>query len=184
MILKYSLHIVILTGFHGIFIHGAHKTKLLGVKECENPTPPKCKADVAEGKIELYGRNLLNGTVIVKKNVIPFLNFRAGVEDDGKFNNYKLSYLKLTCKNILMKIILTAINLKFNDDTCEVPKGNYHFEGIDVNKLDHAVRSIPIREPGINRWQFSFYGAEGTYVCFVLRLELILLKPKPRKVSH
>lgn len=180
MKLKYSFYIVILTTFQGKVTHGAYKSKLLSIKDCKNPVPPKSNSAAMEGNFGNPERNLLNGSVIVTKNAILFLHFRAGVEENGKLKKYKLFYPKLTCKNILMKIILAAVNIKYNEDTCEVLKGNYYFYGLDINKLDHAAGFIPIREPGINDWYLSFYGNDGTYICFILRVELTLLKPKSR----
>lgn len=188
MKLKYSLYIVIiLNAFEGKFIHGEHKSRLLGIKECENPYPPKCKSEVIEGKFGIFGksdRKLINGSVIVKKDIITFLNFRSGVEKNGKLKNYNLSYSKLTCKNLMMKVVLAAVNIKYNEDTCEIFKGNYYLEGIDINILDHAVNIIPIREPGINNWYLNFFGNEGTFVCIILRVELTVLKSKPQRKSN
>lgn len=188
MKLKYSLYVVvILIAFREKFIHGEHKSRLLSIKECENPNPPKCKSEVIEAKFGIFGksdRRLINGSVILKKNVITFLDFRSGVEKNGKLKNYNLSYLKLNCKNLIMKVVLAAVNMKYNEDTCELFKGNYYLEGIDINILDHAVSIIPLREPGINNWYLNFFGNEGTYICIILRVELTVLKSKSRRKSN
>lgn len=183
MKVNYLLQLLIVIGFQGKLIHGGHKTTLQSVKDCENPTPPKSKSDVVNGKFETYKKSdntLLKGTMIVKKNVKLFLNFKAGVEENGKLKNYKLFYTKLTCKNLLLKLIMAAVNLKVNEDTCEVPMGNYQFEGFDINKIDHAMSLIPIREPGMNNWYLNFYGNDGTYICLILRVEIALVKRKPK----
>lgn len=183
MKLKYSLYLVILTVSQGKVIHGAYNSKLLSLKQCVNPSPPRSKFDTIEGKFDTYGTDgsLINGSVIVRKNVLIFLQFKAGGENNRKLLNYQIIYQKLTCKSLLAKVILTAANVKFNEDTCEVLKGNYHFDKIDINILDHAMSIIPIREPGINNWLLGIFGNDGTYICLILRVEITLSKPKPRQ---
>lgn len=166
-------------------LHGVHKTKLLSINECENPSLPKCKTDVIEAKFETYRKNdekFLNISMNLKKNIVAFVNFRSGTEVNGKVKNYKLFFTKLTCKNIIAKFILTTMNVTYNGDTCEISKGNYHITGFDINKVDHAMNFVPIREPGINNWYSAFYGNDCTYICIIMRVEIIVFKNKTRQI--
>lgn len=179
MKLEWSLYLVVLIAFQAKVTLGDHKSKLLSVAECENPTPPKSKLDICEATFVTYNKadkKLLNGTVVIKKNSIMYLTFKAGVEVNGNVKNYKLFYKKLPCKNIITKIILTTIKVDCNEDTSEILTGNYHFEGFDINKIDHAMNIIPVREPGINHWYIHFYGNDGTYVCIILRVEISFVR--------
>lgn len=184
MKLNYPLYVVIITAFQGTVIHSAHKTKLLSIKDCEHPSPPKCLPNMVDAKFVTYPKNdgnLLNGSIDVKNNIIPFLSFRPGFEANRKLKNYKLYNTKLSCKNIFSKFILTSTNISYNYDTCEIIKGNYQFEAVDVNKIDHAMNFVPIREPGINIWYAAWYGDNCTYICIIIRIEIILLKKNARQ---
>lgn len=186
--MKCLFYIVILTTFQVKVIHSIYKTNLLSAKECENPTPPKCKPSIVEAKFEIYRKpegKLVNGSIEIKTNIIPFISFRSGTEGKIKAKNNKLSYPKINCKNVASKLLLTAMNVTYNDDTCEILKGNYRFVGFDINKFakfDYIMSLVPVRLLGINTWSAIIYENDCTYICIVTRVEVILLKNNPQQI--
>ncbi|PZC72843.1 hypothetical protein B5X24_HaOG210518 [Helicoverpa armigera] len=67
------------------------------------------------------------------------------------------TFKKLTCKSVIPKVVLITTNVRYNEKTCEIYKGSYTFNKMDLNKLDSGAYYFPIKEIGENIVFFSLY---------------------------
>lgn len=151
------------------------KTTLKSVGLCEKPEPPYCVPNPINISLETYRKNrktLLRGNITISENVNLFVKFSSQVTENGKTKDL-LRLEKVSCKQVITKIIYTATHLNYDADTCKVFKGNYTFDSFDVNALDQGNRFAP-RLVGLNTWRVGFYDNKGSYVCAILVVEMKL----------
>lgn len=117
-----------------------YKFRILNVTECRVPDPPMVKAvrEKLLGSIETYTENdkiLLKGNITVLQDVRFYARFK--VIEQGKQYNNMINVKGITCRNIIVKMLLQSTNLKYDGKECKVLKGNYAFE---VNKRIHHFK--------------------------------------------
>lgn len=152
----------------------AHKSTLLSFTPSANPEPPMADnyTDYFRGTIDTYKvgqRLILRGNLTFAQDIKLFLRFKSGVEKKStvKFN---IKFEGISCSNIVTRLILNSINVKFDSKTCTVLKGNYLFDNFDPITIGKVINFVPARELGVNVWYFGMYNDLGTYLCYNIRV--------------
>lgn len=112
----------------------------------------------------------MKGQINITENLNIFVKFRSQIIENGMAKDL-LKLEKVSCKQVITKIMYTASRINYDADTCKVQKGNYTFDGLDVNALDQANRFAP-RLVGLNQWTIGFYGNKGSYLCITMVVEM------------
>lgn len=166
---------------HFVFIvlfleSNAHKSTLLSFKPCANPEPPMAEnhTDRYMGTIDTIkvGQQLfLRGNITFLQDTKLYLCFKSGVEKKSsvKFN---IKFEGVSCNNIVTRMILNSVNVKYDPKTCTLLRGNYTFDNFDPVTIGKVINFVPARELGVNVWYFGMYSNLGTYLCYDIKVSV------------
>lgn len=147
-----------------------YATTFRRIEPCPNPIPPYEKPPKVFISLTAYNRTgifYFKGNLTIKENLKGyFWKIKTGVDRPGGEIRYTNDFKRMTCKSVIPKVMLDATGVQYNEKTCEVYKGNYSFEKIDLHKLDSAYY-FPMKELGETVVYFSLYSSRGTSICFI-----------------
>lgn len=154
----------------------AHNSTLLSCKPCENPEPPMAEdsADHYMGTIDIHEaghRFLLRGNITFVRDSKLLVRIKSGIEKKSSVK-YNIKFEGISCNNIVARMILNSVNVKYDPKTCTVLRGNYVFDNFDPVAIGKVINFVPARELGVNVWYFGMYSKLGTYVCYDLKVLL------------
>lgn len=150
-----------------------YKITLKSIELCPEAEPPYEKEKLIT--LDVLGYNKSNrfyfkGNLTIKSNLKGyFFKIKAGVEKAGGGVKYTNSFKKLSCKSVIPKLMLITSGVRYNEKTCEMYKGNYSFNKMDINDLQPGAYYYPIKEMGENVVYFGVYNARGTGLCTFTR---------------
>lgn len=159
-----------------------HFTRLVDIQKCNSSTPP---FGYIASNIFSYDFSMFNiknkpnirGNITIKEDISGnFLwSFLVREADDSKRFVARVDLLKMTCKDLLVRLVLMYTNVKFVPKSCTYKKGVYKFKQFDIDRVDGFVTVIPVRELGMKRLILSGYNHTETVFCVnaLISIELI-----------
>lgn len=152
----------------------AYNLTLLSFKPCENPEPPMAEnyADHYMATIDTFQvghRLLLRGNITILQDISFHLRFKSGVEKKSSVI-FNIKFEGISCNNIVTRMILNSVNVKYDPKTCTLLKGNYNFDNFDPLTVGRVINFVPARELGVNVWYFGMYSKLGTYLCYDIKV--------------
>lgn len=159
-----------------IGVSSGHRSTLLSFLPCKRPNPPFEKVPRVLYDIKNYRKNgqiLIRGNITVLEEFTGYLKFKAEIEKNGKITDRLVDYKGLSCKNLFCQLVLSAIKLQYDSDTCRVSKGNHEFKDLDVNHVYKTMSHVATKDSGIHIWHLSFYADNGTLFCADIRVQMI-----------
>lgn len=146
------------------------------MEECKNPVPPYAKNNDSKLTITIYSKNnktIIKGTWMSKEDLRGyFWRFKYGRQKSGVIK-YSFEYDRISCRNIIPKLLLLATHVRYDAKSCVIHKGTYAFDDLDLTAIDKGTFVFPIRELGESVMLFSYYGPGGTVYCFTMVTEYL-----------
>lgn len=105
----------------------AHKMTLLSFNPCLNPEPAMAE-NVTDKCLETMiafkegQRFLIKGNITFFQDIRLFLRFKTGLETKSGLK-FITKFERITCKNIVSRLIFISMNIKFDPNTCKILKG-------------------------------------------------------------
>lgn len=153
-----------------------YKVTLRSIELCTKVDPPYIEQNPMELNVVGYNKSgtfYFRGNLTIRRNMQGFFyRIKTGVEKAGGEIKYTNQYKKLTCKSVIPKLLLISAGVRYNEKTCEIYKGNYSFNKIDVHKLQPGAYYFPLKEIGESLVYFSVYNNRGTCICTLARYVL------------
>ena len=148
-----------------------------GDELCPDPDPPydrDQKVVMNIGVVNTTNSLYYNANFTVKENLSGYtFRFKTGFEKSRKII-YENDYKGLTCKSFIFKVLSGLSSIKFDRNTCEIFKGNYTVNNLDISTLDRAVNFLPTRRVGINVYFLSYSNLKET--CFCIQSRILFVK--------
>ncbi|KAH9630154.1 hypothetical protein HF086_004860 [Spodoptera exigua] len=119
-----------------------------GHEFCADPDPPyeeQKKLDVNLDLVNNDEKLYYNANITVKQKLSGYVwRFKIGFEKAGKVF-YENDFKGLSCKSFIFKIITGISTIKYDPVTCDIFKGSYSINKLEVSALDKAVNLLPTR---------------------------------------
>ncbi|RVE46902.1 hypothetical protein evm_008463 [Chilo suppressalis] len=148
---------------------GAYKMTLDTIKNCSKSYRPLSKTDNIKLNVWTSKKGHIQGDMIVKKNNIHYIKFRSDTHmwEDGKWN-LLTRFPGWTCDRKFIVLLLTAMDVRYDKNTCSLKEGTYHFRNLDVNYLAHGWVTNLYYGKLMSRAEFL--DSRYTYVCVELEM--------------
>lgn len=176
--MKLIYGVVLLLRLLPIVFSVKYKMIYQGHEFCADPDPPYEEPKKLDVSLDLVNNNdklYYNANITVKEKLSGYLwRFKIGFEKSGKVI-YENDFKGLNCKSFIFKVISGISNIKYDPDTCDIFKGSYSINKLEVSTLDKAVNLLPTRRIGINVYFLSYFKPKGTCVC--LQSRILFTKP-------
>lgn len=159
-----------------------HSMRLLDFRTCDSPTPPfgYLASNIFNLNLSIYnikGKTYVRGNVTVKEDLSGPYFWRLCVQeaDDSKRLIKLMEMPKMTCRDLLVRLLLKFTNVKYIPKSCTYKKGVYEFKGFDISKVDNQMTIIPVRPLGKKRLLISARSDRETMFCIdaLISVELI-----------
>lgn len=168
--MEFTLFVLI----HLFLESNAHNSTLLSFKPCVNPEPPMAEnyTDHYTETMDTYKvrqRLFLRGNITIVQNIRLDSRFKSGVEKKSRVK-FNIKFEGISCNNIVTRLILKSVKVKFDPKTCTLMKGNYFFDNFDPASVGRVINFVPARELGVHVWYFGMYNKLGTYLCYDIKV--------------
>lgn len=156
--------------------HSHYKMNIKTIEECKDPSPPYVPNSDNKLAITVYKKNnktLVKGTWTSKEDLSGyFWSFKYG---KYKYGDIKYTYIydKISCNNVIPKLLLVASHVKYDPKRCVFYKGTYSFDNIDLTLVDKGAFVFPARELGESVIVLSFYKPGETVYCYKALIEYL-----------
>ena len=175
--MRFIFSLIVILQLQAIVISQEYKLIYKGNEFCKDPDPPYeevKKIDVNVAVVNNSDNFYFKANFTVKETLSGYSwRFKKGFEKAGNviFEN---DFKGLSCRTFIPRLIYGIAKINFDPKTCEMHKGNYSINKLEVRKLDRATTFNPTRRLGMNVFYLSYYKPQAT--CFCIKVRILLIK--------